>query len=359
MKKMSFLLLAAITLVLLTSCKSEAAKAVDDAISSLGEITLESEKDISTVENMVNSLEEDDFKQLDNLDELRKARETYEALVLEKAIDQVEDAINSIGKVTLNSQPAIDKARELFNHSEKEVQEGVQNSDVLEAAEKELHSLRAGEVEKLISQIGEVTIEKEEQIRNANSEFDALTTEEKNLVSNKDILTESLEILEKQIEEKKAAELEEALSRIKVEKDNIEGVVRYYPTAYPEYINIRTYMLPWIFENSSGGKVLHITINYTGKNWIFFQKATVLVDGERYEMNFGYFAVDRASRYGTVVENVDIVADEDDIEMLNKIASSDSAEVRLSGDNYKYEWTISEADKRGITELLDVYELMK
>ena len=237
MKKMSFLLLAAITLVLLTSCKSEAAKAVDDAISSLGEITLESEKEISTVENMVDSLEEADLEQLDNLDELRNARETYEALVLEKAISQVEDAINSIGKVTLNSQSAIDKARELFNSSEKEVQEGVQNADILEAAEKELHSLRAGEVEKLISQIGEVTIEKEEQIRNANSEFDALTTEEKNLVSNKDILTESLEELEKQIEEKKAAELEEAFYTFYSQHNIYEAILLSTGNDFGEYVS--------------------------------------------------------------------------------------------------------------------------
>lgn len=361
MKKIPVLLLALVAvLLLLTSCKSEEAKAVDSAIAALGEVTLESEKDISTIENMVESLEEADAKQLDNLDDLKKARETYENLVKEHAIEQIEDAINAIGTVTLDSKSAIETARSLFNSNEKEIQECVQNIDLLEQAERKFQELRAGKVKEMISQIGDVTIEKREQIQNAKNEFDALTAKEKNLVSNKDILTSSLQQVEKLVEEKKAKELDAALSKIAIDRDEFNETVRYRPTSYPYYVNKRTFMLPCIYEDKSGERDLRLTFNYYGSNWIFFEKALIVVDGENYEknLNFIFPSVKRdILPYGYVVEAIDILVDENDIDMLKKIAASNSTKVRLTGE-YSYEWTVSAADKQGITDLLNVYEIM-
>ena len=70
MKKKILLWALAVSLMLsLAACgKSEAAKAVDDQIAAIGEVTLESEAAISEAEAAVDALSEEDRKQLDNTD---------------------------------------------------------------------------------------------------------------------------------------------------------------------------------------------------------------------------------------------------------------------------------------------------
>ena len=95
MKKKILLWALAVSLMLsLAACgKSEAAKAVDDQIAAIGEVTLESEAAISEAEAAVDALSEEDRKQLDNTDQLEQARADYEALVLAGKVSEVEDAI--------------------------------------------------------------------------------------------------------------------------------------------------------------------------------------------------------------------------------------------------------------------------
>ena len=83
MKKILLWVLAGAMMLSLAACgKSEAAKAVDDQIAAIGEVTLESETAISEAEAAVDALADEDREQLDNVDKLEQARADYEALVL-------------------------------------------------------------------------------------------------------------------------------------------------------------------------------------------------------------------------------------------------------------------------------------
>ena len=81
MKRSLPILIALILCVVLCSCKSKDATAADDMILAIGEVTLDSEQDIIQAENAVNALEDKDYKQLEYLEELEKARTTYDDLV--------------------------------------------------------------------------------------------------------------------------------------------------------------------------------------------------------------------------------------------------------------------------------------
>lgn len=116
MKKILLWVLAAAMMLSLAACgKSEAAKAVDDQIAAIGEVTLESEGAISEAEAAVDALADEDREQLDNVDQLEQARADYEALVLAGKVSEVEDAIAAIGTVTMESADAITDARSLYD----------------------------------------------------------------------------------------------------------------------------------------------------------------------------------------------------------------------------------------------------
>ena len=97
MKKLMAFMLAAALALSLAACggKSEAAKAVDQMISEIGEVTVNSGGHISAAEEAVAALDEKDRQQLENLDSLEKARETCDSLILESEADKIEEVISA------------------------------------------------------------------------------------------------------------------------------------------------------------------------------------------------------------------------------------------------------------------------
>lgn len=124
MKKLMAFMLAAALALSLAACggKSEAAKAVDQMISEIGEVTVNSGGHISAAEEAVAALDEKDRQQLENLDSLEKARETCDSLILESEADKIEEVISAIGTVTLDSGDAISAAANAYGSAAPEVQ---------------------------------------------------------------------------------------------------------------------------------------------------------------------------------------------------------------------------------------------
>lgn len=130
MKKNVYLWL--LTLLLLTSCsKSEEAQEIDDMILSLGTITLESEFAIMEMENIIIILDPSIKKELDYLDILVKAREDYSQL----CIDVVEQAISEIGNITVDSNDKILQAWDKYDVLEQNLKGNVSNYATLVEAE--------------------------------------------------------------------------------------------------------------------------------------------------------------------------------------------------------------------------------
>ena len=115
-------------------------------------------------------------------------------------IIEVEDLIDAIGTVTLESEPAITAARAAYDALTAGQKDKVDNYAKLTAAEEALAALKA-DAEKVadaiakIDAIGEVTTESEAAIAEARAAYDALTDEQKAQVTNYDALTAAEEAL--------------------------------------------------------------------------------------------------------------------------------------------------------------------
>jgi len=100
-------------------------------------------------------------------------------------VRQTEALIGDIGTVTLDSEEAVAAARESYGALSDKDKENVENYAVLTDAEKTLTSLqKVDAAEKAIAAIGEVTADSMPLIDAANAAYNALTSEEKELVTN-------------------------------------------------------------------------------------------------------------------------------------------------------------------------------
>lgn len=352
MKKALILLMGLILVLSLGTCgKSDAAQAVDEKIAAIGEVTLDSEALISDAELSLAALTQEEKEQLENRDILTQARAEYERLVLASQAAEIDAAIEAIGTVTLDSAEDISAARELYESSSSDVQAMVRRLADLQWAEIELSNLRVEEVNSLINAIGSVTLNSGGAIDAAREAYDGLTEEEAAKVSN----LSALEDAESAFKSLRAAEI---LSGFTVEEDNVRGVNFYYPSVFPEYIDIRSYMLPYLGQD--GDRYwLRMIANYTGDDWVFFESLLISVDGELYSRSLDYFDITRDNGGGVVWEYIDVDASNDYYtDLLWAIASSDETIVRFQGDSYYYDLTISDEDKAAIRQVLTAYDAL-
>lgn len=179
-----------------------AAEPVIAQINAIGKVTLESKRQIEAAEAAYAALTESQQALVTNYETLTAARAAYDALVQGEAANQaaaqaVMDQISAIGAVTLESEAAIQEARAAYTKLTPAQQALVNNLTVLTNAESTLAALKkqaadekaAKAVDELIAAIGEVTLEKEEQIAAAREAYNTLTSDQKRLVEKLDILT--------------------------------------------------------------------------------------------------------------------------------------------------------------------------
>lgn len=356
MKKYSILLLALMMCFVLTACKSEAAKNADNLISEIGKVTLDSESKIVEAEKAVAALEEKDKEQIEYEQVLLDARVQYDELVKEK--EALEDSISAIGTVTLESEAAITAARKLYDSKDADTQKRVSNYSELEVAEDALNGLKAAEVTILINEIGVVTLDSEEKVNAALTAYNSLPAAAKDKVENADTLDAAKQTLTTLKTEAKEKEKEAALAKLNSQTDKVEGITWYHSKNEPKYINSRSYVFPYIGQTNSR-TILRLKCNYTGDNWIFYEKIIFLVDGEKYTKYFDYYDIRRDNDYGDVWEVADFIPSDSDIKMLEAIANSSETIVRFEGDDKRSDMTIKSADKQGIKDVLSAYEYLK
>lgn len=361
MKKIGVVLLSLCLALTLTACaKSEAAQAVDDQIEAIGEVTLDSEAAIAAAEEAVEALAEEDREQLDNVDVLEQARADYENLVLEAQAAEVEAAISAIGTVSLDSADAVANARSVYDSSTAEVQALVENAADLEAAETQLADLQVAEVTEMINAIGTVSLASADAIEAAQTLYDSLSDEVKGKVTN----ASALESASAQLKTLKQEQAQQLLSAMRLEEDRIRGMRFYYPSAWRFYSNgswaadIRCFILPYLGQDDSR-TWLRLVYNYTGDDWVFYKNVIVAADDQRFTKTFNYFDIVHNNGGGDVWEYIDTDVSESDIEMLWAIANSTETLVRFQGDDYSYDFTITDGDKQAIREALTAYEALQ
>lgn len=366
MKKYLVVIMAVLMALCLCACgKSEAVKAAEEKIAAIGEVTLDSEKRISAAEKAVEKLSDDELKQLDKAEELKKAREKYERLVESKAA-VVDSLIVQIGEVTIESEEKIEAARQEYDAVPASVKSRVKGLTELESAENMLIMLRAQRVGNLIDQIGEVTLESADKINAAQQAFNRLKKNEKAQVKNVSRLTRAREefaALQKQEKEAKHAEALKLLDNMRLDEDKVRHLKFYYPSIWRVNQNEtwiadkRCFILPYIGMDDHGGVWMRVVYNFTNDDWVFFKKITVAADEKRYYRSFEDYDIVHDVD-GGVREYIDIDG-VSDVEMLLAIANSKETIVRFEGDEFVYDFIVKEIDKRAIREVLLVYETFR
>ncbi len=118
----------------------KAAKAVDDLIDAIGEVTLDDEckARIDAARKAYDDLSDAQKELVGNLETLTDAEAAYKELADQAAIDDVISKIDAIGRVTLNEdcKERIDAARKAYDALDDELKDRVTNYDKLTRAEK-------------------------------------------------------------------------------------------------------------------------------------------------------------------------------------------------------------------------------
>ena len=191
---------AMLTIHVLKAPDDPAVVAVKELIDAIGEVTLDSGDAIDAARTAYDKLPEAKKVLVDNYEKLTAAEEAYTALVDAAAAKAVDDLIDAIGEVTLESGDAIKAARAAYDALTDTQKELVKNYEELTAAEEAYTNLvdaaAAKAVDDLIDAIGEVTADSGDAIKAARAAYDALTDTQKELVKNYEKLLAAEELYE-------------------------------------------------------------------------------------------------------------------------------------------------------------------
>ena len=191
---------AMLTIHVLKAPDDPAVVAVKELIDAIGEVTLDSGDAIDAARTAYDKLPEAKKVLVDNYEKLTAAEEAYTALVDAAAAKAVDDLIDAIGEVTADSGDAIKAARAAYDALTDTQKELVKNYEKLTAAEEAYTALvdaaAAKAVDDLIDAIGEVTADSGDAIKAARAAYDALTDTQKELVKNYEKLLAAEELYE-------------------------------------------------------------------------------------------------------------------------------------------------------------------
>lgn len=164
-----------------------AAKTVEDLIDAIGTVTVNSESKIKAARAAYDKLTAAQKKLVDNYGKLTAAEAAFDVA---KA-NYVESLIDAIGTVTVNSVSRIAKARVAYYNLTDAQKKLVDNYEYLLYAENALEEARVEYVEDLIDSIGTVTKNSKTKISRARTAYNNLSDSNKAKVSNLNILLEA------------------------------------------------------------------------------------------------------------------------------------------------------------------------
>lgn len=377
MKKIISLLLVLFLCLSLCACgKSKAVTAYEELVQKIGTVSLDSEDAIIEAENAYLALSDEEKEAVaESNDILVSKRAEYDSLAKAKAeqearLNSVTALIEAIGNVTLDSEAAILAAEEAYDSLPVEekamitdaANKLIESRAAYDSAVAEQMAMHAAEVTSAIEAIGTVTLDSRDAINAARALYNTLTDEEKQLVTILNILETAETTYESLWEAEKQRIITEYSKKFDIDSDPIEGISWYMHENMPNYIDTRSYIIPYI--GVQGKSVwMCIRYNYTADSWIFWENLTIMVDGVKYYKYVGYYNTTRDNdtevwEYWDECLNYNQSMDSDEIQMLKAIANSSETIIRFQGDDYYYDLYVSDKDKEMIRDTLALYEAM-
>lgn len=191
-------------------------KRVENRIENIKTVTIDSWNAISIARREYDALDSDLQESVSNKDKLFESEAAFERL----AIQTVTDAIKQIGTVSLESEDAIISAKKAYEQIDESIQKKIENREALFAAEDELIQLKVEHAQSAIDAIGsDITLESKDAIFEAAQAFNAVPVNDREKVENRAVLTKAKETYDALVnEQKRQAEIEEARKLIRVTK---------------------------------------------------------------------------------------------------------------------------------------------
>lgn len=191
-------------------------KRVENRIENIKTVTIDSWNAISIARREYDALDSDLQESVSNKDKLFESEAAFERL----AIQTVTDAIKQIGTVSLESEDAIISAKKAYEQIDESIQKKIENREALFAAEDELIQLKVEHAQSAIDAIGsDITLESKDAIFEAAQAFNAVPVNDREKVENRAVLTKAKETYDALVnEQKRQAEIEEARQLIRVTK---------------------------------------------------------------------------------------------------------------------------------------------
>lgn len=274
--------------------KSEAVKQVEEKIAALGEITQDSVDVLMEIQTAVDALTKDEQAQVENMDKLEAAWESYNELQYKAAAAEIVDAIANMGDATYKNRQAVIDAMRLYTNASADVQAFVTNAEELKTAAETVAKEMLKKLDK-----------EEDFVRNLSFYYHS----------------------------------------------QLPRGSEYW------YADQRCFSLPYLGKQGNQVWLRWIC-NYTDDDWVFFKKITFAVDDQRFYKTFSYYEVVRDNDGGEVWEYVDMEVGAAELEILEAIAGSSKTVIRFEGDDYYRDFTVKQKDKDAIRFLLDVYLLL-
>lgn len=157
------------------------ANEVDRLIEAIGPVSLTSGSAIEAARNAYEALDQDIAGRVKQLAALEKAEQDFHTVTVQHAAEEIDQMIDAIGIVTLESGEAIEAAKQAYETADPEVAGLVSKLPALQKAEEELHYLEvlrdAKAMDEKILALGEITLESGPDIESVRAEYEALNTE--------------------------------------------------------------------------------------------------------------------------------------------------------------------------------------
>ena len=172
-----------------------AANEIDSLIEAIGTVTLESGDAIEAAKTAYASADQEVAGLVSKLPELEKAVGEFHHLEVLRDAEAMDKEILSLGTITLESGPDIEKVRAHYDALDGEIKGEVRELKTLTAAEEQFVYLgnlaKAETVDQAISALGEITPEKEADVETARKQYEKLPADAQKLVTQLSVLEDA------------------------------------------------------------------------------------------------------------------------------------------------------------------------
>lgn len=192
-----------------------AANEIDSLIEAIGTVTLESGDAIEAAKTAYASADQEVAGLVSKLPELEKAVGEFHHLEVLRDAEAMDKEILSLGTITLESGPDIEKVRAHYDALDGEIKGEVRELKTLTAAEEQFVYLgnlaKAETVDQAISALGEITPEKEADVETARKQYEKLPADAQKLVTQLSVLEDAEAALMGYKDEAASAEIKKLL----------------------------------------------------------------------------------------------------------------------------------------------------